>query len=196
VRRDAIKPFEGVDSLTVGQGEVDQHSVYCILVFSFAAEPLYGLGAAPNPFDSNGFAVAKQCRLNGPGVRSVMLDEKYRLRHLRVAGNVAGNVNAGSISIQPRNRHAVGAVANELGRAIPAHRYHRFDAVGRQIRCPLRNVVCRARSVFRTHPLVDIRGAARNLSRFGVRRPAWTSVGIHSNVLPALGGNAKTTQQR
>lgn len=91
MRCDAIQLFEGVDSLTVGQGEVDQHGIYSVVVFSFAIEPLYGLGAASDPFDSNGFAGgAKQCRLNGPGVRGVILDEKYRLRHLRVAGKVAG----------------------------------------------------------------------------------------------------------
>jgi len=80
VRRHVMQLIEGIDSLAVGQEEIDQYGIYPVLLLSGATKPLYTLGAALNPLNSNGFARgAEQCRLNEHGVRGVALDEKYCL---------------------------------------------------------------------------------------------------------------------
>ena len=85
LRRGAKEPIEGLDSVAVGQEEVDQHRRYAVrsLLFCFpSSESFQALGTASDPFDLEGpVARVDQRFSNGLGIRGIVLDQKYLSRH-------------------------------------------------------------------------------------------------------------------
>ena len=81
--RGAKEPIEGLDSVAVGQEEVDQYRRDAVRsLLSFPRQAFQALGAASDPFDLEGpIARVDQRFSNGLGIRGIVLDQKYVLRH-------------------------------------------------------------------------------------------------------------------
>ena len=111
------EPIERLDSVAVGQEEVDQHRRDAVRsLLSFPRQAFQSLGTASNPYDLEGpIARVDQRFSNGIGIRGIVLDQKYVLRHKILpahqdarlpCGRRSRPARTGSGSCGPRSRRA------------------------------------------------------------------------------------------